>query len=92
MQVVKEKSPRFFSNLNFAKIFYLPPISCRGEVGGILFKHRQVRFKKKHILPPQAATSSVFICFADYAVTSKCIGAAAEWNDFTSGMKWLAAA
>ena len=52
--------------------------SYSGKFGEILFKHRQVRFKKKHILPPQAATSSVFICFADYAVTSKCIGAAAE--------------
>ena len=49
-----------------------------------IFKHRQVRCKKKHILPPQAATSSVFICFADYAVTSKCNGAAAERNAFTS--------
>jgi len=72
MQVEKEKSPRFFSNLNFAKIFYLPPISCRREFGEIfLFKHRQVRCKKQHILPPQAATSSGFICFADYAVTSR---------------------
>ena len=52
--------------------------SYSGKFGEILFKHRQVRCKKKHILPPQAATSSVFICFADYAVTSKCNGAAAE--------------
>ena len=34
------------------------------------FAPRPLRCKKKHILPPQAATSSVFICFADYAVTS----------------------
>ena len=34
MQVVKEKNPTHFSNLNFAKIFYLPPISCRGEFWG----------------------------------------------------------
>ena len=51
------------------------------------FKHRQVRCKKKHILPPQAETSSVFICFADYAVTSKCNGASSSavacelWRD-----------
>ena len=54
MQVVKEKNPNHFSNLNFAKIFYLPPISCRGEVGEILFyitfggvdgrNHRDVQF------------------------------------------------
>ena len=31
------------------------------EFGEILFKHRQVRCKKQHILPPQAATSSGFI-------------------------------
>ena len=37
MQVEKEKKSKFFSNLNFVKIFYLPPISCRGEVGGFLF-------------------------------------------------------
>ena len=76
MQVVKEKNPTYFSNLNFAKIFYLPPISCRGEFGEILFKHRQVRFKQKHILPPQAATSSGFICrrSASYGGTSKQVG------------------
>ena len=34
--------------------------SYSGEFGEILFKHRQVRCKKKHILPPQAATSPVF--------------------------------
>ena len=33
--------------------------SYSGEFGEILFKHRQVRCKKKHILPPQAATSQV---------------------------------
>ena len=37
--------------------------SCSGEFREILFKHRQVRCKKKHILPPQAATSSV-LCSA----------------------------
>ena len=30
-----------------------------------------MRCKKKHILQPQAATSPVFICFADYAVARK---------------------
>ena len=59
MQVEKEKKSKFFSNVNFAKIFYLPPISCCGEFGEILFKHRKVRCKKKHIIPPQAATSQV---------------------------------
>ena len=37
--------------------------SCGGEFGEILFKHRQVCCKKKHIIPPQAATSSV-LCSA----------------------------
>jgi len=41
-------------------------------------KAQEVRCKKKHILPPQAATSSGFICFADYAATSKCNGVIAE--------------
>ena len=45
--------------------------SYSGKFGEILFKQRQVRCKKQHILPPQAATSSGFICFADYAVTSR---------------------
>ncbi len=47
--------------------------SCGGEFGEILFKHRQVRCKKKHILPPQAATSSVFIRrrSASYGGTSR---------------------
>ena len=47
--------------------------SYSGEFGEILFKHRQVRCKKKHILPPQAATSPVFIRrrSASYGGTSK---------------------
>ena len=52
--------------------------SYSGEFGEILFKHRQVRCKKKHILPPQAATSSGFICLADYAATSKYNGASSS--------------
>ena len=71
MQVEKEKSPRFFSNLNFAKIFYLPPISCRGEVGEILSTVR-CAVSRNTILTPEGRK------------LHKWNGAAAEWNDFTS--------
>ena len=50
-----------------------------GEFGEILFKHRQVRCKKKYILPPQAATSPVFALLRR--------GKQVQWSD--SGMKRL---
>ena len=44
-----------------------------------IFKHRKVRCKKKHILPPQAATSPVFALLRR--------GKQVQWSD--SGMKRL---
>ena len=45
----------------------------------LYFKHRQVRYKKKHILPPQAATSPVFALLRR--------GKQVQWSD--SGMERL---
>ena len=60
-----------------------------GEFWEILFKHRQVRCKKKHILPPQAATSPVFALLRR--------GKQVQWSGsgmerLHKRMKWLAAA
>ena len=57
----------------------LPTSPDCGEFGEILFKHRQVRCKKKHILPPLAATSPVFALLRR--------GKQVQWSG--SGMKRL---
>jgi len=75
----KEKSPNQKYDSDLIKFFVLPVIYSCGEFGEILFKHRQVHCKKKHILPPQAATSPVFALLRR--------GKQVQWSD--SGMKRL---
>ena len=71
MQVKKEKNPNQRSDSDFVSFFTYRQSPAAENLGRFYLSTVRCAVKRNTILPPQAATSSGFICFADYAVTSR---------------------